>query len=55
MDVILKLELKETREFFAAFFNLSDYYWQVREPLPLWDLDEDLSLARASRHHDPVL
>lgn len=29
MDVLLKLDLKQTREFFAAFFNLSDYNWQV--------------------------
>lgn len=28
MDVLLKLDLKETRQFFAAFFALSDYHWQ---------------------------
>ena len=29
MDVLLKLDLTETRQFFAAFFALSDYHWQV--------------------------
>ena len=28
MDVLLKLDLAETREFFAAFFALSDFHWQ---------------------------
>ena len=28
MDVLLKLDLGETREFFAAFFQLSDFHWQ---------------------------
>ncbi|KAI8112409.1 hypothetical protein M9434_003732 [Picochlorum sp. BPE23] len=28
MEVLLKLDLAETREFFAAFFALSDYHWQ---------------------------
>lgn len=28
MDVLLKLDLKETRQFFAAFFALSDFHWQ---------------------------
>lgn len=28
MDVLLKLDLKETRQFFAAFFGLSDFHWQ---------------------------
>lgn len=28
MEVVLKLNLLETREFFAAFFALSDYHWQ---------------------------
>jgi hypothetical protein len=27
MDVLLKLNLEETREFFAAFFSLSPYHW----------------------------
>lgn len=27
MEVLLKLDLEETREFFAAFFALSDYHW----------------------------
>nr|WJE87832.1 lycopene beta-cyclase [Chlorella sorokiniana] len=27
MEVLLKLDLAETREFFAAFFALSDYHW----------------------------
>ncbi|PSC67972.1 Lycopene beta chloroplastic [Micractinium conductrix] len=27
MEVLLKLDLAETREFFAAFFSLSDYHW----------------------------
>lgn len=29
MDVLLKLDLQETRQFFTAFFSLSDFYWQV--------------------------
>jgi lycopene beta-cyclase len=29
MDVLMKLDLEETRQFFSAFFNLSDFYWQV--------------------------
>ena len=28
MDVLLKLDLEETRQFFAAFFALSDRHWQ---------------------------
>ncbi|CAL5227513.1 g10498 [Coccomyxa viridis] len=28
MDVLLKLDLSETRQFFAAFFALSDFHWQ---------------------------
>lgn len=28
MDVLLKLDLAETRQFFAAFFSLSDRHWQ---------------------------
>lgn len=28
MDVLLKLDLAETRQFFAAFFDLSDFHWQ---------------------------
>lgn len=28
MDILLKLDLKETRQFFAAFFGLSDFHWQ---------------------------
>ncbi len=28
MEVLLKLDLAETREFFAAFFSLSDFHWQ---------------------------
>ena len=28
MDVLLKLDLAETREFFSAFFALSDFHWQ---------------------------
>lgn len=28
MDVLMKLDLEETRQFFSAFFNLSDFYWQ---------------------------
>jgi lycopene beta-cyclase len=28
MDVLLKLDLAETRQFFAAFFALSDRHWQ---------------------------
>ena len=35
MDVLMKLDLEETRQFFSAFFNLSDYYWQVGFRLPL--------------------
>lgn len=27
MEVLLRLDLAETREFFAAFFSLSDFYW----------------------------
>ena len=27
LQVLLKLDLAETREFFAAFFSLSDYHW----------------------------
>lgn len=27
MDVLLKLDLQETRQFFTAFFSLSDYHW----------------------------
>lgn len=27
MDVLLSLNLKQTREFFAAFFTLSDFHW----------------------------
>jgi lycopene beta-cyclase len=27
MDVLLKLDLAETRQFFAAFFSLSDHHW----------------------------
>ncbi len=29
MDVLLSLNLAETRQFFAAFFALSDHHWQV--------------------------
>jgi lycopene beta-cyclase len=28
MDVLLRLNLAETRQFFAAFFSLSDFHWQ---------------------------
>lgn len=28
MEVLLKLDLEETREFFSAFFALSDFHWQ---------------------------
>ena len=28
MDVLLKLDLEQTRDFFASFFSLSDYHWQ---------------------------
>jgi lycopene beta-cyclase len=28
MEVLLKLDLEETREFFSAFFSLSDFHWQ---------------------------
>jgi lycopene beta-cyclase len=28
MEVLLKLDLVETREFFSAFFSLSDFHWQ---------------------------
>ena len=28
MDVLLKLDLRETRQFFSAFFGLSDFHWQ---------------------------
>ncbi len=28
MEVLLKLDLAETRDFFAAFFALSDFHWQ---------------------------
>lgn len=28
MEVLLKLDLSETREFFSAFFSLSDFHWQ---------------------------
>lgn len=27
MEVLLKLDLEETREFFSAFFSLSDFHW----------------------------
>jgi hypothetical protein len=27
MQVLLKLDLGETREFFSAFFSLSDFHW----------------------------
>ena len=29
MDVLLQLDLAETRQFFTAFFSLSDFHWQV--------------------------
>lgn len=29
MAVLLKLDLKETRQFFSAFFSLSDFHWRV--------------------------
>ena len=29
MEVLLKLNLAQTRQFFQAFFDLPDYYWQV--------------------------
>ncbi len=32
MDVLLSLDLTETRQFFAAFFALSDHHWQVSTP-----------------------
>ncbi|KAK9805848.1 hypothetical protein WJX73_007733 [Symbiochloris irregularis] len=28
MDVLLQLDLRQTREFFTSFFSLSDYHWQ---------------------------
>ena len=28
MEVLLTLDLRSTREFFSAFFSLSDYFWQ---------------------------
>jgi lycopene beta-cyclase len=28
MDVLLRLNLPETRQFFAAFFSLSAFHWQ---------------------------
>ena len=28
MEVLLKLDLQETRDFFSAFFSLSDFHWQ---------------------------
>ena len=28
MQVLLKLNLADTRQFFAAFFDLSDHHWQ---------------------------
>ena len=27
MDILLSLNLAQTREFFDAFFSLSDYHW----------------------------
>jgi lycopene beta-cyclase len=32
MDVLLTLNLTETRQFFTAFFALSDHHWQVTTP-----------------------
>ncbi len=29
VQVLLKLGLQETRQFFNAFFSLSDFHWQV--------------------------
>ena len=28
MDVLLQLDLPQTREFFTSFFSLSDHHWQ---------------------------
>lgn len=28
MEILLKLDLQETRQFFTAFFGLSDFHWQ---------------------------
>ena len=28
MDVLLRLDLAETRQFFAAFFSLSEFHWR---------------------------
>lgn len=28
MDVLLQLNLQETRDFFSSFFSLSDFHWQ---------------------------
>lgn len=28
MDVLLQLDLAQTRDFFSSFFSLSDYHWQ---------------------------
>lgn len=44
MDVLLSLNLAETRQFFAAFFALSDHHWQVRYTtlrLLFWSLSVD--------------
>ena len=30
MDVLLQLNLAQTRAFFSSFFSLSDFHWQVR-------------------------
>ena len=30
MDVLLQLDLAQTRAFFSSFFSLSDFHWQVR-------------------------
>lgn len=40
MEVLLKLDLEETREFFSAFFSLSDFHWHgfLSSRLSFWEL-----------------
>jgi lycopene beta-cyclase len=32
MDLLLSLDLSQTRDFFSAFFSLSDFHWSVNAP-----------------------
>lgn len=49
MDVLLALDLQATREFFAAFFSMSDFHWCV--PYCLGGFHAEQKPRRQGQHH----